>query len=184
MQRSMTLPSEVTQRVCEYLDLLDRERARFVQGVYLVGSVALGDYQEGRSDIDFVALAAAPLSGPQLESLMRIHTTMAAAGGPPFDGFYIEQNELIRRPTLGMRVPFSLHGLFHTEAACSASSTMARFSSRDQDRRVPATTVWVFDPGPDIGPIRRSQAPPVSRPNPHPHKAPAPERLRWMLRRG
>lgn len=119
MQRSMTLPSEVTQLVCEYLDLLDRERARFVQRVYLVGSVALGDYQEGRSDIDFVALAAAPLSGPQLESLARIHTTMAAASGPPFDGFYIEQSELSRRPTLVMRVPFSLDGLFHTEDACS-----------------------------------------------------------------
>jgi hypothetical protein len=115
----MALPLAVTQRVCEYLDLLDRKRVSFVQGVYLVGSVALGDYQEGRSDIDFIALVAAPLSGPQLESLMRIHTTMAAASGPPFDGFYIEQNELSRRPTLGMRVPFSLHGLFYTDSACS-----------------------------------------------------------------
>ena len=92
MGHSMAPPLEVTQRICEYLDLLDRKRVSFVQGVYLVGSVALGDYQEGRSDIDFIALVAAPLSGPQLESLMRIHTTMAAASGPPFDGFYIEQD--------------------------------------------------------------------------------------------
>jgi hypothetical protein len=62
MQVAPALPTEVSQRVCEYLNLLDSEGSGFVHGVYLVGSVALGDYQEGRSDIDFVALVAAFLA--------------------------------------------------------------------------------------------------------------------------
>ncbi|WP_166802335.1 nucleotidyltransferase domain-containing protein [Microvirga pakistanensis] len=108
----------MSQRVYEYLNLLDRGGCGFVQGIYIVGSVALGDYQEGRSDIDFVALVEALPGGPHLESLARIHAAMAASEGPPFDGFYIEQDQLGRTSLLGKRVPFSLHGAFHADAAC------------------------------------------------------------------
>jgi hypothetical protein len=118
MQVTPALPTSVSQRVCEYLNLLDREGCGFVQGVYLVGSVALRDYQEGRSDIDFVALMAAVPDRPHLESLARIHAAMAASEGPHFDGFYIEQDQLGRTPSLGKRVPFSLHRVFHADAAC------------------------------------------------------------------
>jgi tRNA nucleotidyltransferase (CCA-adding enzyme) len=90
MQVAPALPTEVSQRVCEYLNLFDSEGSGFVHGVYLVGSVALGDYQEGRSDIDFVALVAAFPGVHQLESLARTHAAMAASEGPHFDGFYIE----------------------------------------------------------------------------------------------
>jgi Domain of unknown function (DUF4111)/Nucleotidyltransferase domain len=120
LRRQVTpvLPTRVSQRVCEYLNLLDREGSGFVQGVYLVGSVALGDYQEGRSDIDFVALVAALPGVPDLESLARIHAAMATSEGPHFDGFYIEQDQLGRTPSLGKRAPFSLHGVFRSDAAC------------------------------------------------------------------
>ena len=62
IQDSAALPMGVARRVREYLALLETEDASFVQDVYLVGSVALGDFQEGQSDIDFVALVAASLS--------------------------------------------------------------------------------------------------------------------------
>jgi hypothetical protein len=117
MLDTTALPIGVKPRVCEYLELLKREDASFVQDVYLVGSIALGDYQEGRSDIDFVALVANPLSAPQIESLARIHAAIAASEGPHFDGFYIGQAELRRVPA-PKRAPFSVDGIFRSDAVC------------------------------------------------------------------
>jgi len=111
------LPAGVIQRVREYFGFLEAEDASFVQDVYLVGSIALGDYQEGRSDIDFVALLASPLSVTQIESLARIHAAMTASEGPHFDGFYIEQAELERVPAPKW-APFSVDGVFRSDAVC------------------------------------------------------------------
>lgn len=117
MGNSTDLPTGVAQRVREYLELLEAEDASFVQDVYLVGSIVLGDYQEGRSDIDFVALVANPLSAPQIESLARIHAAIAASEGPHVDGFYIEQAELERVPAPKW-APFSVDGVFRSDAVC------------------------------------------------------------------
>ena len=69
IQDSATLPVGVTRRVREYLTLLETEDASFVQDGYLVGSVALGDFQERQSNIDFVALVANSPSTSQRDSL-------------------------------------------------------------------------------------------------------------------
>ncbi len=45
LQASTALPSGVTQRVCEYLELLDGAAASIIQGVHLIGSLAPGDDQ-------------------------------------------------------------------------------------------------------------------------------------------
>jgi hypothetical protein len=117
-QNPAALPAGVTRRVREYLALLKTEDATFVQGVYLVGSVALGDFQEGLSDIDFVALVADVPSKSQLESLARIHAAMAASEGPHFDGFYIEWAKLGRVPALNEQAPFSVNGVFRAGDPC------------------------------------------------------------------
>jgi hypothetical protein len=46
LRASTALPSGVTQRVCEYLELLDGTAASVIQGVHLVGSLAPGGDQE------------------------------------------------------------------------------------------------------------------------------------------
>lgn len=43
-----------------FLQAVDLEAAGLVQGLYLVGSVALSDFRHHESDIDFVAVAAEP----------------------------------------------------------------------------------------------------------------------------
>jgi hypothetical protein len=46
-------------RICDdYLTLADRHASGLVEGLYLQGSVALGDYRAGVSDIDFVAVTS------------------------------------------------------------------------------------------------------------------------------
>ncbi|MDG4798283.1 nucleotidyltransferase domain-containing protein [Micromonospora sp. WMMD1082] len=57
------LPQTVTDVTARYLELVDRQLPGLVAGLHLVGSVALDDYQESRSDIDIVAVTTRPLSG-------------------------------------------------------------------------------------------------------------------------
>ena len=53
---SDTIPDDVDRTVTRFLDRLDRVLPGRVTGLYLVGSVALGAYRPGRSDIDVVAV--------------------------------------------------------------------------------------------------------------------------------
>jgi Nucleotidyltransferase domain len=49
------LPSDVRDATDRHLAVLDAVAPGLVGGLYLTGSVTLGDYQPGRSDIDFMA---------------------------------------------------------------------------------------------------------------------------------
>ena len=51
-----TVPDDVRRTVARYLRDADRALPGRITGFYLVGSVALGAYRPGRSDIDFVAV--------------------------------------------------------------------------------------------------------------------------------
>ncbi|OPH59034.1 hypothetical protein BC351_22160 [Paenibacillus ferrarius] len=56
-------------RLCEALEA----RTSSVESVYLYGSVALNDYIEGTSDIDFVAIVRKPLTQLEIQSIMAAH---------------------------------------------------------------------------------------------------------------
>ncbi len=65
--------------------LLERFAADAAAAVPLValwahGSLALGDFQAGRSDLDLVALVAADITGPQREQLRRTHKALIRNG--------------------------------------------------------------------------------------------------------
>ncbi|MCX5328670.1 MULTISPECIES: nucleotidyltransferase domain-containing protein [unclassified Streptomyces] len=47
-----------------YANAVDTELPGLIQGLYLVGSVALHDFHAGASDIDFVAVSSAPPGRP------------------------------------------------------------------------------------------------------------------------
>ncbi|HEY6738397.1 MAG TPA: nucleotidyltransferase domain-containing protein [Actinopolymorphaceae bacterium] len=56
-----------------YLRLVDEAAPALVEGLYVHGSVALGDYRPGRSDIDFLALVSHPLDEFELPGLAGVH---------------------------------------------------------------------------------------------------------------
>jgi len=116
MGNAAELPADVATRVRKYLDALETENADFVRHVYLVGSIALGDYRKGVSDIDFVALVAHPLGNTQCAALARVHAAMAG-DKPHFDGFYIEQAELRTVPQ-PKSAPCIIDGVFQEDAVC------------------------------------------------------------------
>ncbi|WP_191061466.1 aminoglycoside adenylyltransferase domain-containing protein [Geminicoccus harenae] len=121
------LPDSVARTVDHYLVLLDRHAAPRPHGLYLVGSLALGDYQEGRSDIDFVALMPALPTPEGLDRLERVHAELAEPGMPPFDGCYLDVAQLGATPTHPLTVPFSLDGRLRRAEVCFDANPVTWF---------------------------------------------------------
>ena len=80
-------PSQVA---ADYLSTMD------VEGLYLVGSVALDDYRPGMSDIDFVAVTERPVDP---EAVRRAHAELVERHPRPhFDGLYVTWADLATDP--------------------------------------------------------------------------------------
>ncbi|WP_440063596.1 nucleotidyltransferase domain-containing protein [Streptosporangium sp. OZ121] len=90
---------EMPSRMCAtYLELADRYAPGLVEGLYLQGSIALGDYRPGKSDIDFVAVVGAP---PDARILRGVHAELKSRYAKPyFDGLYVTWDDLRRDPEL------------------------------------------------------------------------------------
>jgi hypothetical protein len=85
--------------VTAYLDLVDAEAPGLVTGLYLTGSLALDDFRPARSDVDFVAVTAAPVEAAVLAALGRVHGALAARMPRPlFEGIYLTPADLARAP--------------------------------------------------------------------------------------
>jgi hypothetical protein len=68
-------------------------------GLYLYGSLAIGGFKPGRSDIDFLAVTAAELSPAELAALQGMHRRLAAGPSPwagELEGSYIPAAALRR----------------------------------------------------------------------------------------
>lgn len=84
------LPPRARDLVDRYTDRMDRARPGLLQGLYLVGSIALDDFHDEVSDVDFVAVA----EDPDPEVLREVH-----AGLDRFDGLYVTYDELRTSPS-------------------------------------------------------------------------------------
>lgn len=74
------------------LQLLDARLPSQLEAFYLVGSIALDDYREGQSDVDFIAVLS---DEPELAALGAIHAELAR-DHPALhcDGIYLRPGEL------------------------------------------------------------------------------------------
>lgn len=105
--------------VHRYLGIVDRLLPGRVSGFYLVGSVALGAFRPGRSDIDFVAVVEGDLGRADLRRLRAVHaasglrTTAAALGRGQVtlpgtcNGVYVRAGDLDR--PVSTIVPVAAH---------------------------------------------------------------------------
>jgi hypothetical protein len=95
----MRLPGEVERVVTRYLELADDAVPGLVEGLYLVGSAALGDFQPGASDVDFIAVSTAPPDTKSAQALAAVHAGLQAEPGlTAFEGIYVTFAELRRSP--------------------------------------------------------------------------------------
>ena len=76
-------------------------------GLYLHGSLALGDFSPPASDIDFHAATTGPLDVPAVERLAAMHSAFKAEGGWParLEGVYFPVAALRRHDPSGDLVP-------------------------------------------------------------------------------
>ncbi|MFH8348851.1 aminoglycoside adenylyltransferase domain-containing protein [Streptomyces sp. NPDC018045] len=98
-----------------FLASTDRLCPGLVEGLYLTGSIALGDFRPGRSDIDFVAVTARRLAAADVAALEQAHAeTRARHPRPYFDGVHVTWQDLAAGFASCPAVPYTLRGRFRT----------------------------------------------------------------------
>lgn len=106
-----------------YLETVDECAPGLVEGLYVVGSYALGDWHEGRSDIDIVAVTAEPATDEDAGVLITAHSVLAerlahaGAAGLHIDGPYVAWGDLIT-PPMGLHRPWALEGRIRHDGEC------------------------------------------------------------------
>jgi hypothetical protein len=112
----MTVVPERVREVTDlFLHLADARLPGCVEGLYLRGSLAFGEWHDGRSDIDFVAVLDRRADSALTEALRGIHVTVAEAFAK-FDGFHVTWDDLAAGPDATPDVPCTQGGWFHEES--------------------------------------------------------------------
>ncbi len=114
------LPADVREATQRHLAVLDAALPGLVEGLYLTGSVTLGDYQHGRSDIDFMAFTTRPVDDPEVAAVLAdAHLTLSAElaaalpGTGHYDGNYVALARLPAVPDDEPSAPHVVNGVFH-----------------------------------------------------------------------
>ena len=94
--RHVEVPAEVSELTRRHLAHVDRAKPGLLTGLYLTGSVALGDFRPKWSDIDFVGVLDREPTQDDLEALVGVHAGLTSRR--PYDGVYLSG-------------PTALHGL-------------------------------------------------------------------------
>jgi hypothetical protein len=92
------LPAAVEQLVDSYLSGVDEVAPGLVEGLYMVGSLTMGDFHPGVSDIDLVALVPAQPSDEVRPALGEVHRGLIGADRPEIETIYATGQELQSSP--------------------------------------------------------------------------------------
>ncbi|WP_229068904.1 hypothetical protein [Actinoplanes sp. DH11] len=110
---SRAVPSEAADVVRAYLRLADDEAPGLVEGLHLVGSVALDEFRPYASDVDFLAVTGDRLDDAGMAALDRVHRRLRAyRKRPAFDGYYVTWGDLAADPAVVPAGPASHEGRF------------------------------------------------------------------------
>ena len=138
------MPHDVRSVVTRYLQLVDESLRGHIEGLYLVGSLALEDYQAGQSDIDFVAVTDDPLTAEEMDRLETVHQALLAEVGRPwFDGIYVTWSDLEHNREDAGSVPSSHQGQFKRSGGFEANPvTWLILRNHPRPVRGPVPRVW------------------------------------------
>ncbi len=138
------MPDDVRSVVTRYLQRVDESLHNRIEGLYLVGSLALDDYQAGQSDIDFVAVTDDPLTAEEMDRMEAVHQALLIGGGLPwFDGIYVTWSDLEHNPENAGSVPSSHEGQFKRSAGFEANPvTWLILRNHPSPIRGPVPRVW------------------------------------------
>lgn len=101
------LPPDVAALMAELLAGMRAALGANLVGVYLRGSLALGDFDHASSDVDFFAITERPLSAEEFAALAALHEELSRSPNPfgaHLEGLYIDRHAAWRYEP-GQRVP-------------------------------------------------------------------------------
>jgi hypothetical protein len=112
-ERLPKLPSQVSALTSSFLAAADSMVPGFIEGLYLTGSVALGDFFCDCSDVDFVAVSERRPDDAELKGLAAVHDTLRSSNPSLyFDGTHLSWSDLSAGPGACAPAPFSHGGKF------------------------------------------------------------------------
>ncbi|MBY6036638.1 DUF4111 domain-containing protein [Fictibacillus nanhaiensis] len=89
------IPKTVNQVINEYLNVMEGRLPNLLESFYIFGSVSIGAFQEGMSDIDFVAVVKRKLSETDVAQLKDVHESMKRTFPKTgLDGMYVLREDL------------------------------------------------------------------------------------------
>jgi hypothetical protein len=109
----MRIPQDVASVTDAFLSSADKRAPGLIEGLYLHGSLAFGEYFPGASDVDFVAVLSARPDDAQVAGLAAAHWDVQAAfTRPRFDGVHLVDADLRKPPDACPDVPCIMEGSF------------------------------------------------------------------------
>ncbi|MBG9735504.1 nucleotidyltransferase domain-containing protein [Paenibacillus alvei] len=95
----MKLRSEIADILEQYVQLIHAYKQDWLEGLYIYGSIALGDYSLALSDIDFIAITRARLHEEEISKLNDIHAQVNRfSARPNMNGIYITWDDIGKLP--------------------------------------------------------------------------------------
>lgn len=85
------IPNSVQKVLDLYINKVNKELPGLLEGFYLHGSIAIDEFIEGESDVDFVAVTSRKLTNEDAATLRDIHLNLAeTCKKPQLDGIYVQ----------------------------------------------------------------------------------------------
>lgn len=109
----VALPSAVAEALATWIDAHDEIAPGVIEGLYVVGSVALDDWTP-HSDIDVIAVVADPSDPDLLGDLARAQATVRGRMSIAVDGPYVAWGDLVV-PPMAVQRPWVLDGEYHVD---------------------------------------------------------------------
>jgi hypothetical protein len=111
---SSDLPLLVQTALDDYIDQVHSVLPGLVAGLYVHGSVALGTYQPGLSDIDFIVVTSRTCTDQDIAALRAIHQALTTRHPrAPLEGSYLQWQDLGQRVGHVPPRPYIHDGVFY-----------------------------------------------------------------------
>lgn len=92
---SPMIPTEIQPLLEKYVMLMQTDLPELLSALYVHGSIALDDFQVGRSDVDFIAVLSRPCTKNGLAQLKHVHDQLAQTfPRMPLSGAYLQIDDL------------------------------------------------------------------------------------------
>lgn len=112
------LPASIGEVTDTFLQSADAAMPGLLQGLYLIGSVGLEDFQPHCSDIDFVAVSSTPFNAEAIAAMEGAHASVRSRHpGVAFEGTHLCSTDLVAGPSGCASAPFSCGGRFEPAGA-------------------------------------------------------------------